>query len=109
MAYSLIELSDAQANVVCPHCAHAVINWNEEQYLQPCEHTLFIAMDLGFEYISDEFETTMPRTVDEIHADDDNSHIFTEITRSKLNNFLILKTELGVENLSRYIGIQNQF
>ncbi|SEL44355.1 hypothetical protein [Acinetobacter sp. DSM 11652] len=107
MAYTTIELQDPQENVQCPHCQHAVIDWNEEQYIQPCDHTLFIAMDLGFEFISDEFEATMPRTVDEIHADDENSDVFTEITRSDLPQFKIYKVALGVENLNRYIGFQS--
>lgn len=106
MAFKLILLNDAQANVPCPHCQQAVINWQEEQYIQPCEHTLFIAMDLGFEYISDEFEATMPRTVDEIHADDENANIFEEITRSTLPEFVIYKSEVGVENIYRYIGFR---
>lgn len=104
MAYTLIEIANPQENIQCPHCQQAVIDWNEEQYLQPCEHTLFIAMDLGFEFISDEFESTMLRTVDEIHADDENSDVFTEISQSKWENFLIFKSALGVENLNRYIG-----
>jgi hypothetical protein len=104
MAYSLIEIANPQENIQCPHCQQSVIDWSEEQYIQPCEHTLFIAMDLGFEFISDEFESTMLRTVDEIHADDENSDVFTEISQSKLENFLIFKSALGVENLNRYIG-----
>ena len=60
MLYQLVEL-DIQAtdNIACPHCHQDIINWQEEQYVQPCEHTLFIAMDIGFEYITDEFEQTM--------------------------------------------------
>ncbi len=69
MPYQLIELNTpATENLLCPHCQHAVIDWAEEQYIQPCEHTLFVAMDLGFEYASDVFEQSMPRSVDEIHA-----------------------------------------
>lgn len=104
MAFELILINDAQANVQCPHCQQAVLNWQEEQYIQPCEHTLFIAMDLGFEYISDEFEATMPRTVDEIHADDENSNIFEEISRSSLSQFTIYKADVGVNNIYRYLG-----
>ena len=54
MNYQLIEIRGEQTNVICPYCQHAVLNWDEEQYLQPCQHTAFIAMDLGFEYIADE-------------------------------------------------------
>lgn len=105
MPFQLITLENYQENVTCPHCQHAVIDWNEEQYIQPCEHTLFIAMDLGFEYISDEFERTMQRSVDEIHAHDDQGlNILSELTHSEYPNYLIYKTSLGIEGYSRYIG-----
>lgn len=50
-----IELSEVTLH--CPFCGHLVLN-NEpdvdfDQYLSPCEHTLFIAHDEGFEYLSD--------------------------------------------------------
>lgn len=105
MPFQLITLENYQENVTCPHCQHAVIDWNEEQYIQPCEHTLFIAMDLGFEYISDEFERTMQRSVDEIHAHDDQGlNILSELTYSEYPNYLIYKASLGIEGYSRYIG-----
>lgn len=104
MTFQLIDLQAHHGNIVCPHCQHAVLDWDQEQYIQPCEHTLFMAMDLGFEYISDEFEATMPRTVDEIHADDDNSNIFDEISRSRSTGFIMYKADLGVEGMYRYIG-----
>ena len=57
MTYQLIPLDcEATDPVACPHCQQQVIDWSQEQYVQPCEHTLFIAMDIGFEYITDEFE-----------------------------------------------------
>lgn len=104
MAFQLIDLKNNQENVTCPHCQHAVLDWDQEQYIQPCEHTLFMAMDLGFEYISDEFESTMQRTVDEIHADDENSDVFTEISQSSHPDFIIYRADLGVESMYRYIG-----
>lgn len=108
MPFQLITLENSQENVTCPHCQHAVIDWNEEQYLQPCIHTLFIAMDLGFEYISDEFEATMHRSVDEIHAHDDQGlNIFNELSESNYPDYLIYKTSLGVvgdQDFYRYIG-----
>lgn len=117
MAFQLIELETVQQNaqdhvthavqlnnINCPICQQAVIDWSEEQYVQPCEHTLFIAMDLGFEYISDVFEGTMRYTVDEIHANDENSNVFEEITHSTYADFMILKADLGVEGLCRYVG-----
>lgn len=108
MPFQLITLENSQENVTCPHCQHAVIDWNEEQYIQPCTHTLFIAMDLGFEYISDDFEATMQRSVDEIHAHDDQGlNIFNELSESSYANFLIYKTSLGVvggQDFYRFIG-----
>ena len=108
MAFQLTELQNNQENVTCPYCQHDVIDWDQEQYIQPCQHTLFIAMDLGFEYISVEFEQTMQRTVDEIHADDENSHVFTEISKSSLDGFIIYKMDLGVEDMYRYLGFRGQ-
>ena len=106
MPYQLVEL-DIQAtdNIACPHCHQDIINWQEEQYVQPCEHTLFIAMDIGFEYITDEFEQTMQHTVDDFHANDDQVNMFAELTTSTYPEFIILKSDLGVEGYSRYIGL----
>ena len=105
MSYQLIELAiQATDNIVCPHCEREVVNWQEEQYIQPCEHVLFIAMDIGFEYITDEFEQTMQHTVDYLHANDDQHHMFTEIVATTYPEFLIYQSDLGVEGYSRYIG-----
>jgi|SRR5690606_33807892 len=106
MSYQLIELNiQATDNIACPHCQQQIINWQEEQYIQPCEHTLFVAMDIGFEYITDEFEQTMQRTVDDLHANDDQVNMFAEITASNYPEYLILKSDLGVAGYSRYIGL----
>ncbi|KAF1027668.1 MAG: hypothetical protein GAK29_00479 [Acinetobacter bereziniae] len=108
MPFQLITLENSQENVTCPHCTYPVIDWNEEQYLQPCEHTLFIAMDLGFEYISDAFEQTMQRSVDEIHQHDDQGlNIYKELTQSTYADYIIYKTSLGSvgsQEIYRYIG-----
>ena len=105
MSYQIIESNiEATDNIVCPHCQHAVVNWAEEQYVQPCEHVLFIAMDLGFEYISDEFEHSMARSVDDIHAHDDQLNMFAELTNSSYPNYVIYKSDLGAHNLYRYVG-----
>lgn len=112
MAFQLIEHQNVlhnpqenhMQNISCPYCQQNVIDWSQEQYVQPCEHTLFIAMDLGFEFISDEFESTMQRTVDEIHADDENSNVFEEISKSSFPEFVVVKADLGVEHMYRYLG-----
>lgn len=105
MPYQLVEL-DIQATdyIACPHCQQKVIDWMQEQYVQPCEHTLFIAMDIGFEYITDEFEQTMLRLVDDLHEHDDQVNIFAEITQSTYTDYLIFKSDLGVQGYFRYIG-----
>ena len=105
MSYQLIEL-DIQAtdNIQCPHCQQHVINWAEGQYIQPCEHVLFIAMDIGFEYMTDEFEHSMPRSVDDLHANDDQVNIFAELVASQYPEYRIYQSVLGVEGYSRYIG-----
>lgn len=105
MAYQLIQSSiKATDFIYCPHCQHAVVDWSEEQYIQPCEHVLFIAMDLGFEYISDAFEQTMARSVDEIHAHDDHLNMFAELTNSTYPEYVIYRSDLGAQNLFRYVG-----
>ena len=81
-----------------------MINWAEELYVQPCVHTLFIAMDIGFEYITDEFEQTMLRSVDDLHAHDDQVNMFAEITQSSYADYLVYQSDLGIAGYSRYIG-----
>lgn len=105
MAYQLIQLEhQATDSIQCPHCGHWVINWQEEQYVQPCEHTLFIAMDIGFEYITDEFEATMAHSVDELHANDDQMNMFDAIKAANYPQFLVLQADLGLQGYSRYLG-----
>ena len=106
MSFQLIQLEKNQVNVTCPYCQHDILDWSQEQYIQPCAHTLFIAMDLGFEYISDVYEATMQRTVDEIHAhDDDSLNILQEISHASFANYVVYQADLGVEGMYRYIGV----
>ena len=105
MSYQLVQLEiQATDNIQCPHCQQQVIDWAEEQYVQPCEHTLFIAMDIGFEYITDEFEQSMRRTVDDLHANDDQVNVFAELAAAAYPEFMIYQSDLGIEGYSRYIG-----
>ncbi|HGP3326681.1 hypothetical protein J7D37_10360 [Acinetobacter baumannii] len=106
MSYQLVELENATANVICPICKLAVIDWTQEQYVQPCEHTVFIAMDLGFEFVADRFEEVMNQNVDELH-EDPNMNIFDAITTTPYKNLTILKADLGVDGLFRYVGISD--
>ncbi|ENV08415.1 hypothetical protein F966_03089 [Acinetobacter higginsii] len=103
MSYQLINIVDAAQNIVCPFCQHAVLDWDQEQYIQPCEHTLFMAMDLGFEFIADRFEEVLPQSVDEIH-EDPNMNIFASVTQAHYADMHIYKADLGVEGLFRYVG-----
>lgn len=105
MTFQLIQVKNHQANVTCPYCQSAVIDWSEDQYLQPCAHTLFIAMDLSFEYASDIFEKSLERSIDEIHANDDILNIFDEISKSNYPDFVIYKMDLGIPDMFRYIGL----
>jgi len=98
MHYQLIELNDASANIECPFCKQAIIDWAQEQYIQPCEHTLFIA---------DRFEERMDQNVDELH-EDPNMNIFEALTTTTYENLIILKSDLGVENLFRYVGVSDR-
>nr|WP_174506006.1 hypothetical protein [Acinetobacter sp. Marseille-Q1620] len=104
MPFQLIQLENNQANVSCPFCHTDIIDWSQEQYVQPCEHTLFVAMDLGFEYISDVFEASLPRTVDEIH-DDPEMDMFAEISKSSITDFQVFRMDLGVKDMYRYVGV----
>lgn len=106
MTYTLIQQPDAWANIQCPICKQAVVDWAQEQYIQPCEHTVFIAMDLGFEFVADRFEHYMPQTVDELHEDPD-VNIFSAICAAQYPKLTIIQTELGVQNLSRYTGFSS--
>lgn len=106
MSYQLVELQNAAADILCPICKLAVIDWTQEQYVQPCEHTLFIAMDLGFEFVADRFEECMVQNVDELHENPD-MNIFESITTTPYKNLTILKADLGVDGLYRYVGISD--
>ena len=103
MSYQLINVIDATQNIACPYCHQAVLDWEQEQYIQPCEHTLFMAMDLGFEFIADRFEEVLAQSVDEIH-DDPSMNIYKTITQANYPNLQIYKADLGVEGMFRYVG-----
>ena len=104
MSYQLINIVDATQNILCPFCQHAVLDWQQEQYIQPCEHTLFMAMDLGFEFIADRFEAVLPQSVDEIH-EDPSMKIYETVTQADYPNMQIYKADLGVEGMFRYVGL----
>lgn len=103
MTYQLINVIDASQNIACPYCHQAVLDWEQEQYVQPCEHTLFMAMDLGFEFIADRFEEVLAQSVDEIH-EDPSMNIYKTITQANYPNLQIYKADLGVEGMFRYVG-----
>ena len=103
MSYQLINVIDATQNIACPYCHQAVLDWEQEQYIQPCEHTLFMAMDLGFEFIADRFEEVLAQSVDEIH-EDPSMNIYKTITQANYPNLQIYKADLGVEGMFRYVG-----
>ena len=107
MSYQLINIVDASQNILCPYCQHAVLDWEQEQYIQPREHTLFMAMDLGFEFIADRFEDVLTQSVDEIH-DDPTMNIYKTITQANYPNLQIYKADLGVEGMFRYVGFSEQ-
>ncbi len=103
MTYQLINVIDATQNIACPYCHQAVLDWEQEQYVQPCEHTLFMEMDLGFEFIADRFEDVLTQSVDEIH-EDPSMNIYKTITQANYPNLQIYKADLGVEGMFRYVG-----
>ena len=106
MSFQLIKLDiQADSNIACPHCQHNIINWAEEQYVQPCPHTLFVAFDLGFEYISDAYESTMQRSVDDVHAHDIQINILEDLKQATYLDYVVYQSDLGAADMSRYIGI----
>jgi hypothetical protein len=107
MYQQIIEIDSVESNISCPICQQAVVDWAQEQYIQPCEHTLFIAMDLGFEFVSDSFEEKMPRSVDEIH-DDEVANIYEEIQKVDFEHAILVRSALGVENMYRYTGFSSE-
>lgn len=104
MSFQLLKLDHTQPDLNCPYCKAAVIDSCAEDYIQPCAHTLFVAIDLSFEYVSDVFEASLSRTVDEIHAHDDQLNIFQEISQSRYTDFVVYQMDLGIHDLSRYVG-----
>ena len=107
MSYQLINIVDATQNILCPYCHYAVLDWEQEQYIQPCEHTLFMAMDLGFEFIADRFEEVLTQSVEEIH-EDPNMNVFMTVTQANYPEMKIYKADLGVEGMFRYVGFSEQ-
>lgn len=100
-------LQQFNENIQCPVCGIAVLDWSQEQYIQPCHHTAFIAIDLGFEYISDGFEKTLMHDVDTIH--DQEMSIIDEIKKSDgLEHIILFKMPLGVEGYWRYVGLEQK-
>lgn len=108
MPFQLLQVDHSQNNLYCPYCKNTVIDSTVEEYIQPCAHTLFVAMDLSFEYVSDTFEASLGRSVDDIHAHDDQLNIFQEISKSNYPEFVIYQMDLGIHELSRYIGFSAQ-
>lgn len=101
--HQITEYQNADQNISCPCCNQYVLDWTQEQYIQPCEHTVFIALDLGFEYISDSFECFLPVSVDEIHHQELN--VWENIKQVK-QDLIVYKLPLGVAYYSRYIGFK---
>ena len=107
MSYRFIQLEqDQSCDVLCPQCQQHVIHWAKEQFIQPCEHTLFIALNIGLEFISDAFELTMNQSVDDLH--DQEGDIVQAIQNARFEHFDVYQIDLGIQNLSRYIGFSTK-
>jgi len=46
----------------------------------------------------------MPRSVDDLHANDDQVNMLDEITQATYSNYLIYKSDLGIDGYFRYVG-----
>ncbi len=49
-----VELEDPGLSLHCPFCGQRTIG--DDEGVSPCEHTLFIAVDEGLEYCSDQIK-----------------------------------------------------
>jgi hypothetical protein len=52
MKIKIEERSDYESDIACPFCAQKIVEM-EGFDISPCEHTLFIAHDEGFEFCDD--------------------------------------------------------
>lgn len=103
MALTWLKIENAVQDVICPLCQIHVIDFSAEEYIQPCEHTSFIALDLGFEFITDHFESTLERSVDDIHQLELN--VLEELKKSsQWSKLTVYQMPLGAFDYSRYIG-----
>lgn len=52
MKIKIEERSDYESDITCPFCSKKIVKM-EGFDISPCEHTLFIAHDVGFEFCDD--------------------------------------------------------
>ena len=97
------QIQSATASINCPVCEHTVLDWAQEQYIQPCQHTQFIALDLGFEYILDDFEDCLPNQVDVIH--DQELSVWDNL-KDVIQDLEVYQMPIGVLEYNRYIGFK---
>ena len=74
-----VELSTYRLPVHCIFCGKKVVSGDEgeEQTFSPCQHTLFIATDEGFEYRSDHFVELM-KSVEDVDSEEDGYDSITD-------------------------------
>lgn len=53
----VIEIDHYVESIECPICSEtvAILPQDDEAILTPCDHTLFVATDYGYEYASDKY------------------------------------------------------
>jgi hypothetical protein len=77
----VIEIDYDTESIECPVCNEtvAILPQDDEAILNPCEHTLFIATDYGYEYTSEKFNKHMnvPEGDSEYRGDADHIDEFT--------------------------------
>ena len=107
MPFQLQVMSKPADDFQCPFCHEYIIQAQTIWYENNCPHLLFVALDLGFEYISIEFEQSLPFLVDELHTQD-QIDILQSVSESSIAQFELIQIPLGVANLSRYLGFIQQ-
>jgi hypothetical protein len=78
-----IEMESNELPLHCPVCGQCILtgNYDKQDVLNPCKHTLFIANDEGFEYRSNIFHKTKGiegAKLNQIDIDDQGYDRFTD-------------------------------
>ena len=103
MHYQLTQYSSIHANFDCPFCRQTVLSQHAVAAENLCQHLLFVALDLGFEFVSDRFEHSLSLSIDQLHEQEPFDFL-QSLESSSLQRVRIYQMPLGVANLYHYLG-----